>query len=115
MENKAVVLNDGEVRQMFQVEQIVYLLASIIEIILLLRFLFVFFNANQSVRFVEALYDLASVFVSPFLYIFPSTIIGGYTIEWSSLIAILVYAFLSAIFVKILRVIFYRQFSHSSP
>lgn len=107
MENKTVIVEDSEGRQAFQIEQIIYLLSSILEVVLLLRFLFRFLGANPIAPFVKFIYDLSSIFISPFLYIFPATSISGYTIEWYTLIAILVYTLLTGIVVRFLRVLFF--------
>lgn len=58
-----------------------------------LRFILRLFNANAASDFVGWVYDNTQPLLEPFLNIFPNTRLqGGFTVEFSTLFAILVYA-----------------------
>jgi len=65
---------------------------GIIEGLLFLRFLFKLSGANPAAGIVSFLYALTNVLMAPFLFIFPTLRSGTVRLEWSVLVAMVVYA-----------------------
>src|SRR6266571_2127440 len=69
---------------------------GVLEVILLLRFLFRLLAANQSSSFVALLYDLSSSFIAPFRGIFTDPVLTrSAVLEISTLVAMLIYALIA--------------------
>ena len=66
-------------------------LLFIIEGFLLLRFIFQLAGANL-VGFVRFIYGISEIFMMPFRFIFPTSAAGEVVIEWSVLVAMIIYA-----------------------
>jgi len=73
------------------------------EIALGLRFIFKLLGANPGSSFVNFLYGISEPLVSPFRGIFQSTILDIGVAEWASLVAMLTYALLVYLFLRLLR------------
>jgi uncharacterized protein YggT (Ycf19 family) len=69
---------------------------------LFLRFLFVFFGANPEQWFVEGIMNLTRPLVMPFENIFRTVEVDGFRLEWSTIIATIVFAVLASLTVHIL-------------
>ncbi|EFH88605.1 MULTISPECIES: YggT family protein [Ktedonobacter] len=83
----------------------IYFILSVLEIILLLRFIFRLLGANESNGFVKGLYDLSYVFMGPFKGIFSDPSFGQASMfEISTLIAMLIYALIAWGLVALSRV-----------
>jgi uncharacterized protein YggT (Ycf19 family) len=79
---------------------------SISEIGLLLRFIFRLFGANPNAPFVEFLYNSTSPLLYPFRNIFePYVIEQKYVFEFSTLIAIAIYALIAWLLTELVRFI----------
>ncbi|HLZ60373.1 MAG TPA: YggT family protein [Ktedonosporobacter sp.] len=84
-----------------------YFVLGVLEVILLLRFVFRLLAANQGSSFVQFLYNLSSVFVAPFIGIFGNPSPGGGSVfETTTLIAMLVYALIGWGIASLGRVLF---------
>ncbi len=87
---------------------ITYFLLSVLEVVLLLRLLFHLLGANTESPFVSFLYSLSKVFVGPFNGIFNDQALGrGVSVfEWSTVIAMLIYALIAWGIVSLGNVLF---------
>ncbi len=75
---------------------IIYFLLGVLEVILGLRWLFRLLGANTESDFIRSLYDLSHIFVAPFNNIFNDQTLGRQGVfEFSTLIAMLVYALIA--------------------
>ena len=91
----------------FWTSTILYFLLGVLEIILLLRFIFRLLGANEYNSFIPFLYNLSYPFVFAFHGIFDARTLGkAGVIEFSTLIAMLIYALLVWGIVTFVRVIF---------
>ena len=73
----------------------VYWVVMVVNGFLGLRFIFRLFNANANTDFVAWVYENTQPLLEPFLNIFPSARLeGGYTVEFSTLFAVVIYALL---------------------
>jgi hypothetical protein len=88
------------------ITRITYFVLGVLEVVLLLRFLFRFLGANQDSDFVMFLYNLSHVFVAAFNGIFSDQALGKSVFETSTLIAMIVYALLAWGIVSLGRVLF---------
>jgi hypothetical protein len=80
---------------------------SLAAIGLFLRFLFRLFGANPSSPFVDFLYSSTAPLLSPFEGIFRSyTIERGYVIEFSTLIALVMYMLIAWLFVALVSFVY---------
>src|SRR2546429_2372898 len=99
--------NQGRANMRYWIASVVYFLLGVLEVILLLRFIFRLLGANRFNSFVSFLYGLSHVFVSPFNGIFNDQAVGSHSVfEVSTLIAMLIYALLAWGLVSLGRVVF---------
>ncbi len=109
VENPRDVFEDENLRRAnirYWITRTTYFVLGVLEVILLLRFLFRLLGANQSSSFVVFLYDLSHVFVVPFYGIFNDPTFGNSVLEITTLIAMLIYALLAWGIVSLGRLIF---------
>jgi hypothetical protein len=70
-------------------EQAVWLVAGVVDALLIIRFLFELLGASNQASFVRFIYDLTQTFVSPFHGIFNTAASGHNVFEPESLVALL--------------------------
>src|SRR3989344_7210074 len=80
-----------EVRPLYRGTQITWYIVSVIESLLLFRFLLRLISANPEAAFTDLVYTVSYPFAAPFLYVVRSTSISGSVFEWTTLLAMLVY------------------------
>ena len=79
------------------------MLFSLIGILLLFRFVLKFLGANAAAPFVEFIYENTQPLLEPFLFAFPAPSISGrFVIEFTTLFAMFVYAFISYLVEEVL-------------
>lgn len=76
---------------MYRTTRYVWYFFSVIEVILLLRFALKLLAANSGAGFTQLIYNISSVFVTPFQYVFKAPTAGGSVVEFSTLLALFVY------------------------
>jgi len=69
----------------------VWYLLSIVEVLLVARFILKMMGANPAAGFSKFIYAITWPFASPFLAVFSKTSISGSVFEWTTLLAMLVY------------------------
>ena len=115
VENRTEVFEDDNQRRAnirSWITRVTYFVLGVLEVILLLRFLFRLLGANQGNSFVMFLYNLSYVFMAAFKGIFSDQALGRNGVfEVSTLIAMIVYALLAWGIVSLGRVIFAPTFS----
>jgi YGGT family len=92
----------------FKATQVVWLLLSIFEALLALRFVLKLIGANPASPFAVALYGFTGLFLFPFTSLIGAPALGGMVLEVSTLIAMLVYGLIAWAVERIIFVIFYR-------
>lgn len=86
--------------------QIINVFLVLIETSLSLRFLLKFFGANTSAPFTEWIYNNTQPLLSPFVNIFPAPQIqSSFTLEFTTLFAIVIYMILGYTLIEILDLI----------
>ena len=92
----------------FKATQVVWLLLSIFEALLALRFVLKLIGANPASPFAAALYGFTGLFLFPFAGLIGTPAAGGMVMEISTLIAMVVYGLIAWAVERIIFVIFYR-------
>jgi uncharacterized protein YggT (Ycf19 family) len=83
------------------VSTLVNIVFGIIEFLLLVRFIFKFFVANTATPFVAWIYSTSASLVSPFAKIVPDLRLGQFVVDFSTLVALLVYAFIGYLILQV--------------
>lgn len=85
-------------------EQAAWLLAGVVDALLIIRFLFIL-GASTQASFVTFIYDLTQVFVAPFHGIFNTATSGHNVFEPESLVAIAIYSLIGWGLASLVRVV----------
>lgn len=88
-------------RQVVKIQQGVYLLFGILEGLLGIRFVLGLLGANPAAGFAQFIYSITGPFIAPFVGLFGQPHIQGNVVEWNALVAIIVYALLAWVLVKV--------------
>lgn len=85
------ITTSRRIKPLYAGTQIIWYLFSVIEAILLFRFLLKIIGANPQAGFTDFIYSISQPLVKPFLGVLGSSLLAGGLVEWSSLLALLVY------------------------
>ena len=89
-----------------RINQVIYFLVGLVEIILLFRFVLRLFGASTESNFVQFIYDISQPLVTPFFGIFNSDITyGAGAFELETLIAMIVYMLVGYIIVALVNIV----------
>ncbi len=80
-----------ETKNLFLATRILWYVFYVIEVLLAFRFILKLLGANPGAGFTEIVYGLSSVPLAPFRFVFSNDAVGGSVIEWSTILAMLVY------------------------
>jgi len=86
-------------------EQAVWLVAGVVDALLIIRFLFKLLGASTQASFVRFIFDLTQVFVAPFHGIFNTAASGHNVFEPESLVAIAIYSLIGWGLASLVRVV----------
>lgn len=78
-------------KTIFRYYQIIWYIVGVIEVLLVFRFLLKMIGANSSFGFTSFIYAISSPFAGPFLGVVSPSVSGTSILEWSTIIAMLVY------------------------
>lgn len=84
-----------EKKVLFRMNQVVWYIFNLIAFLLAFRVFLKALGANPAAGFTSFIYGITTPLMTPFVGILPSYGGGRYVIEWSSVIAILVYLMLA--------------------
>lgn len=90
------------IKPLYRSSQIIWYILGVIEILLLLRLLLRMLGANTQAGFTYFIYSLTGVIAGPFYLVFRPSQVQGSIFEWSTLLAMLVYAMVAWLIVKAL-------------
>ncbi len=93
--------NSPSTKPLYRGTQIVWYILSILEALLLFRFVLKLSGANPIAGFTSFIYNLTHFFVSPFISVFHVTQISDNIFEWTTLLAMLVYWILAIGIIKL--------------
>jgi len=94
--------NSPTTKPLFKAVQFVWYIVGAIETLLIFRLLLKLLGANPAATFTNLIYDLSSIFVSPFVSVFRTTYVQGAVFEWTTLLAMLVYVIIGYAIVNLL-------------
>lgn len=80
------------IRMRFRIAQFVWYILGVIEILLVLRFVFKFIGANVSAGITQFIYTVSSPFAGAFMNVVGPSVVGKSVFDWSILLAIIIYA-----------------------
>lgn len=89
------------------IRTLINIVFGVIEFLLSLRFIFEFFVVNVSTPFVAWVYGVTASLVSPFAKILPNLKLAGFVIDFTTLVALIVYALIGYLLIEI--------FSYAGP
>lgn len=100
----------GKVQRLFsfKVTQLIWLGLILLEALIALRIVLKVLAANPANLFAAIIFRLSDIFLFPFEGLVGTPASGGSVLELSSLIAMVVYAFLFWAFERVIWLIFYR-------
>ncbi|MFA6376721.1 MAG: YggT family protein [Candidatus Paceibacterota bacterium] len=83
--------NSSTTKPIYRGTQIIWYVLSLVEALLLLRFVLKLMAANPEFGFASFVYAITTFIVAPFLSVFGTTKVLGSIFEWTTLLAMLVY------------------------
>jgi hypothetical protein len=78
-------------RPLYRGTQIVWYILGVVEVLLAFRFILKLLTANPGAGFTAFIYGFSYPFVAPFLTVFRITQVAGSVLEWTTLLAMIVY------------------------
>ena len=91
-------------KPLYKGTQIVWYILGLIEALLAFRFVLKLLGANSEAGFSSFIYGLSYIFDVPFLAVFSTSNVAGSTIEWATLLAMLVYWIIATGIIKLFLV-----------
>ena len=85
--------NSPTTKPLYRGAQTVWYILGLLEAILAFRFAIKFFAANPAAGFTDFIYTISHPFVAPFISVFRNTRMEGSVMEWTTILAMLVYWF----------------------
>jgi YggT family protein len=101
-------IGDERRQNLHRASQVVWLLGSILQAAIGMRILLKLMAANPDAGFARFVYALTEPFLAPFFGLLPTPGANGAVLEISSLVAMLVYGFLTWLVVRLIWLIFDR-------
>lgn len=92
--------------------QIIWLATAALEFLFAMRFFLKLLDANPSAGFAVFVYNVSAVFLFPFMGLTSTPSAGGAIFEISTLIAMVVYAIVGWLLVRLVRVVFGNPPAH---
>jgi uncharacterized protein YggT (Ycf19 family) len=83
---------------------LIYYILDILEVFLSFRLVFKGLGANPSAPFSRFVYGATDPLVAPFRFVFPAVSVPGAVLEWSTVLAMVVYALLAYGIVKLIAI-----------
>lgn len=89
----------------FRAYQVIWYILGLIEVLLAFRFILKALGANPTSGFTNMIYIFSSPLAIPFRGIFPQVVAQGSVIEWSTIVAGVVYFILAVGIVKMFQIV----------
>ena len=83
----------------------IWLIVSVVLILLALRFALLLLGANQSAGFTQFIYNVTAPFMAPFVAVFGKAQIDRSVFDWSTLLAMIVYALIGWLLVSLVAAV----------
>lgn len=93
-------------RSLHAVAQVISLVLGIVELLLLVRIVLLFFGANPTAEFTSLIYGWSNPLVAPFQGVFPNVVgTGGGVLDAAAILAMIVYAIAARVLEAVLRML----------
>jgi len=89
-------------KPLYRGTQAIWYILSLLEIMLAFRFVLKLLGANPEAGFTHFIYSVTKVFAAPFLTVFRVSRVEGSIMEWTTLLAMLVYGIIAWGIIKLL-------------
>lgn len=96
--------NSPTTKPLFRATQVIWYVCDLLEVLLILRFFLRFAGANPNAGFTNFIYSISWPFVEPFFAVFRTTVVAGNVVEWTTLLAMLVYLIIAWGIVRLLLI-----------
>jgi hypothetical protein len=93
--------NSPSTKPLYRGTQIVWYILGILEALLAFRFVLKLLGANPNAGFTSFIYGVTQPFATPFLSVFRISRVEGSVLEWTTLLAMLVYWLIALAIVKL--------------
>jgi hypothetical protein len=97
--------NSPTTKPLFRSTQVVWFALSLLQVLLVFRFVLKLTGSNPEAGFTNFIYTVTLPFTAPFLTVFPETTIQSNILEWTTLLAMLVYWLIAVGVIYFLRMI----------
>lgn len=94
--------NSPTTKSLFKGTQITWYALTLLEVLLAFRFILKLTGANPDAGFTNIIYSATWPFTAPFLAVFPKTTVLGSILEWTTLLAMLVYWMIAVGIIRLL-------------
>lgn len=88
-------------KPLYRGTQIVWYIVGLVEVLLGFRFILKLLAANPGAGFTSFIYSITQPFAAPFLNVFKVPRVEGSILEWTTLLAMLVYFLIALAIIKI--------------
>ncbi|MCR4324750.1 MAG: YggT family protein [Candidatus Curtissbacteria bacterium] len=92
-------------KAIFRTYQIIWYVFGVVEVLLALRFTLKALGANPASGFADLVYTLSDPLTSPFRTLFRVTVTEGSVFEWTTIVAMLVYALIAYGLVELMQLV----------
>ncbi len=92
-------------KAIFRAYQVIWYVLGLIEVLLAFRFILKALGANPTSGFTSLIYSLSNPLALPFRGIFPTAVAQGAIVEWSTLVACVVYLIVAIGIVKVFQIV----------
>ncbi len=93
--------NSPRTRPLYRGTQIVWYILGVVEALLAIRFILKLLGANAGATFTSLIYGITYPFATPFLGVFGVTRVVGSTMEWTTILAMIVYWLVAIAIIKL--------------
>jgi hypothetical protein len=104
-ENSTTTVTTVRPPSSIRAEQAVWLLTGVVDVLLIIRFVFKLLGASTQASFVTFIYNLTQLFIAPFHGIFNSAASGHNVFEPESLVAIAIYSLVGWGLARLVRLV----------
>jgi hypothetical protein len=94
--------NSPRTRPLYRGTQIVWFILGLIEVLMAFRFVLKLLGANPQAGFTHFIYAVTTPFAAPFINVFQASSAEGRALEWTTLLAMLVYWLVALALIKLL-------------
>jgi YggT family protein len=101
-------VNAGQRQTLQWVTALIGFLFTVLEGLIGLRVVLKFIDANSQNAFASFIYKLTALFVAPFAGLVGNPAVGGNVLEITSIVALIVYALLAAVLIRLVWLVFYH-------